>query len=44
VVDEREKVCIGIGIGGITGIGIEGKWSGGREKKEEEKDEFRDQG
>lgn len=42
MVDEREKVCIG--IGGITGIGIEGKGSGGRKKEEEEKDEFRDQG
>lgn len=42
--DEREKVCIGIGIDGITGIGIEGKGTGGREKKKEEKDEFRDQG
>lgn len=44
MVDEREKVCIGSGIGGITGIGIEGKGSGGRVKEEEEKDEFRDQG
>ena len=39
MVDEREEVCIGIGMGGI-----EGKGSGGRVKEEEEKDEFRDQG
>jgi hypothetical protein len=42
--DEREKVCIGIGIGGIIGIRSEGKGSGGRENKEENKDEFGDQG